>query len=135
MKVFTDVQLDIIAHTLGINYYDAVNSKKEKDKHLPDNFYRNYYCACGVGGKPEPELLELMKLGYMGNYEKFSNLIFYTTDKGIEEFRTRFTKEVTNKWVPLSRSKQRYQEYREVSDCFDSFAQYLGIKSKTNNNI
>jgi len=72
MKVFTDVQLDIIAHTLGINYYDVVNSKKEKDKHLPDNFYRNYYCACGVGGKPEPELLELMKLGYMGNYEKFN---------------------------------------------------------------
>lgn len=121
----TDNQLDIVAHTLGIEYYNAKHSQSLGDKILPTEFYRNYYCACREDGTPDPILVELEELGFMVRWIKFSNLMFRVTDEGIKAFRKQFTEEVTNTWVEPPKSKRNYIEY--LNGGCESFSDYLGI--------
>lgn len=85
-----DKELDIIGHSLGINVYHAKRSKKKKDKKLPKEFYRNYYCA----GSSHDDLSELQSRGLMVSWEQFGNTYFAVTESGIKLFREEFKKHV-----------------------------------------
>ena len=120
-------QFEIIAHTLGINAYHAKLSTRKKDKILPDEFYRNYFCAGTEKHHEYDILLELEKLGYMERWKSFSNLYFGVTDEGIKAFRQQFKETITDKFKPLSKAKNKYQDYLD-SECCETFDEWLGIK-------
>ena len=118
-------EFDIIGHSLGINTYHAKLSKYKKDKELPCDFYRNYYCA-GKKGGVFVELESLAADGYMDKWEKFDNIYFSVTDKGILEFRKQFKIKITDTFKPPSIGKQKYLDYLH-DDGEYSFAEFLGI--------
>lgn len=118
-------EFDIIGHSLGINTYHARLSEYKKDKELPSEFYRNYYCA-GKKGEVFLELESLAEDGYMEKWEKFDNTYFSVTDKGILEFRKQFKIQITDTFKPPSISKQKYLDYLH-NDGEYNFAEFLGI--------
>lgn len=120
-----DEQFDLIGHSLGVNIYHAKISEKEKHKYLPDEFYRNYYCAGKIGGV-YPEFKELLEKGYVETWTKFGNDYFSVTERGILEFRNEFTERITNSYVQPKKSRQKYLEY--ISSGYDSFEDFLGIQ-------
>ncbi len=119
----TDEQFDKVGHSLGINTYHALLSTREKDKHLPDEFYRNYYCC---GKSAEKVFIELEKKGLAKRWTQFDQTYFAITDKGIVLFRDMFAHRITSTYVPESKSKQKYEEYLDADVC-DSFSEWLGI--------
>lgn len=121
-------QFEIVGHSLGIDINYALRSEREKDKYLPEDFYRNYFQA-NEGHEDVPVLQELVELGHMEKW-KNGDLDYYSvTDKGIEEFRKQFFLQVTSQYKRPSRSKQRYLDFLEL-DSDMTFAEYLGIKKK-----
>lgn len=92
-------QLEIIGHCLGINVYHARLSKKKKDKKLPKEFYRNYFCADSERHSDYPIFAELYNLGYLEKWHKDKMLFFGVTDKGIEVFKNEFTKQITQQVI------------------------------------
>src|SRR5690348_13015 len=86
-------ELDVVAHTLGINFYNAKLSKKKKDKKLPKEFYRNYYCA-SVNHHKFPVLSDLQLTGVMKSWTQFDNLYFCVTEEGIELFKKEFKRQI-----------------------------------------
>jgi DNA-binding PadR family transcriptional regulator len=121
MTNLTVSQIDIIAHTLGVNFYHAKLSKRLEDKILPGEFYRNWYNY----GTFTEDMIKLEDIGIIESYHRRDNEYFYVTEKGIKEFRRIFKEEVTDKYVPTSASQQRYQTFLNLGI---SFAEYLGIK-------
>jgi hypothetical protein len=119
----TDEQFNKVGHSLGINTYHALHSTRKKDKYLPDEFYRNYYCC---GESADGDLLPLEVDGIVERWNKFDNLYFGVTDKGIRIFRDLFTARITSTYVPQSKNKQRYEDYLS-SDGWISFSEWLGI--------
>ena len=97
-------QIDIVAHSLGINYYNAKLSECKKDKELPIEFYRNRYNY----GEFTNDMQELETAGIIQKYDKLGCTMFFVTELGITKFRDIFKAEVTDKYVPLSKSKQKY---------------------------
>lgn len=91
----TDKELHLIGHSLGINVYNAKLSKKKKDKRLPKEFYRNYFCA-SVNHSDFPILSDLQLKGLMESWTKFNNIYFSVTEKGIQLFRIEFDKYIKN---------------------------------------
>lgn len=89
--MLTESELKIIGHSLGINTYHAKLSKKKKDKQLPKEFYRNYFCA-SVNHKDFPILSDLQLKKLMISWTRFDNIYFSVTDEGIQLFRTEFDK-------------------------------------------
>lgn len=89
----THNELKLIGHSLGVNVYHAKLSKLKKDKKLPKEFYRNYFCA-SVNHTDFPTLDGLQLKGLMKSWTKFDNLYFGVTEKGIELFKEEFTKQV-----------------------------------------
>lgn len=91
---FNDKEMDLISHTLGINITKAVNSKKKKDKKLPKDFYRNYFCfgttIPNVKDEDYKVFLELEKSSLVIRWGKFDNLYFSMTDYGIKAFKQNF---------------------------------------------
>lgn len=126
---FTEIQFDKIGHTLGINIYHCKHSCQKKDKFLPDEFYRNYYnYGRNKDENFEPEwITEISE--FIDKWQESGLLYFQINEKGIEIFRKQFKEEITDTYVPLSKSKQRYQDYLH-SDTGETFAEYLGIKRK-----
>jgi hypothetical protein len=127
MKRFNEEELSKIGHTLGINVYHAKLSKRKEDKILLDEFYRNYYNYGRVGEEDkEPEWIT--NLGeFIDKWTQSGLYYFCINELGIKIFREQFKKDITDKYIPLSRSKQRYQDYLHA-DLGCSFSQYLGIK-------
>jgi len=119
-------QIDLIAHSLGINYYNAKLSDEYRHKVLPDDFYRNYFCV-GDPNQFTDEMRSMEEAGLIETWSKPDNFFFAVTEKGIEEFRLIFKTEVTDKYVPLSKAKQRYRQYLH-DDISDSFSESLGIQ-------
>lgn len=119
-------QFKIVGHTIGINTYHAELSSRKKDKYLPDEFYRNYFCAGNEKHHDFKILEELEQLGIMQRWEQMNNIYFCVTDLGIVAFRNQFTEHITNHYKPLSRGKERYQNYLD-SDCCETFAEWAGI--------
>ncbi len=123
-------QIKFISHSLGINMYYAKRSNSKADSVLPDKFYRNYYCYHCAGEKDQSVdsfVLQLEENKIIIRDIQRGYLYFFVTDKGQELFRELFKKEVTDKFVPLSKSKQTYQDYIDSEMCED-FAFFLGIK-------
>lgn len=88
-------ELTILGHSLGINVYHAMRTKIKKDRELPVEFYRNYFCA-SVNHDAFPILDGLMRKGLMESWTKFDNLYFGVTDSGIEIFRNEFEEQMKN---------------------------------------
>ena len=129
--MFTQNQFGKISHTLGIDIYHCRNSKHKKDKFLPEEFYRNYYNYGQVKDEIiEPEWITELS-DYLDKWTQSGLLYFQVNEKGIELFRKQFKEEITNTYIPLSRSKQKYQDYLKA-DLGISFAEFLGIKRKAN---
>lgn len=126
MEKFTDFQLSKISHTLGINIEHCINSMHSKDKYLPNEFYRNYYNYGRISDDfVIPEWIASLSQ-YIDTWEQ-SGLYYFRVNKlGIELFRKQFKELVTNNYVSLSKSKQRYQDYLYLETC-ESFSDYLGI--------
>lgn len=123
----TDSQLDIIAHSLGVRYYDAKLSNNPKNKILPDEFYRNYF-SYGNSESFSSEMQELKEMGLIIQFSKFGNECFRVTDKGISELRRLFKLEVTDKYVRPSKSRKKYLDYLDA-DCGLTFREYLNISA------
>jgi hypothetical protein len=117
-------QIDLIAHSIGINIRYALNSFRLKDKTLPEEFNRNYFCA---GKSLHTDFEFLVSKGLVKKRKQFDGQIFYfVTNLGQTEFRKYFTRIVTDLYVPLTKSKATYQDYLYSDGC-DSFTDYLGI--------
>lgn len=126
----SDKQIDLIAHSLGINYYNAKLSDDPKYKSLPDEFYRNYFCV-GDPNQFTDEMRELEEAGFIETWNKFGNFYFGITKNGIEEFRVIFLREIYIPFISLpktkSRSKARYREFLNNDGYYD-FAESIGIQ-------
>lgn len=85
----TQVQLELVGHSLGINVYHCLRSKRRSDRKLPQEFYRNYFQG-GEGSDSYEELLKLESSGIMVRREHIDNDYFHVTDKGKEIFRIEF---------------------------------------------
>ncbi len=107
---------------MGINYYNAKLSTDKRYKFLPDEFYRNYYNYAEF----DSDMVELEKMGIIEKYNTLNLTCFSVTDKGISIFRKIFKAEVSDKYVPLSKSKQKYLDYLH-SDSSETFAEYNNI--------
>lgn len=88
MEKYTDKELDVVGHSLGINVYHSKLSKKKKDKQLPKEFYRNRFCA-SEGHDDYPTLITLEENGLMERWDKTAEF-FWVTDPGIEKFKQEF---------------------------------------------
>ena len=128
MENITFKEWELVAHSLGIQLLNAKQSTRKKDKELPIEFYRNYYCA---GENKISDFKNLEDSGLVNTWEKVwderCTLVYYgVTEKGIQEFRDWFKINITDIYDPLSKAKETYQEYI-YTDCCDSFADFLGI--------
>lgn len=85
-------EVEILGHSLGINIAHAHNSDKKRDKKLPNEFYRNRFCASEYHSDL-PILESLERMGYMVRGEKINNgndTLWHVTESGIEKFRFSF---------------------------------------------
>lgn len=108
--------LEIMRHTIGVDQY----GRRRHD--------RNYFIT-GEGGKDWLACVGLVSAGYMtsrkGNAATGGDDIFFATDSG-REF-VRINKESMPEPPKRTKAQSRYEEYRDVSECYDSFAAFLGI--------
>lgn len=104
VEKFTEDELSIISHTLGVNLELAIRSKKKKDKKLPKEFYRNYFCLCRVeslerlhqtGEKDCLFFEKLLANEFAHKWERLGNVYYSISDKGIEKFKSEFN-EIVN---------------------------------------
>lgn len=125
----TEKEFDIIGHTLGVNVYHCRLSKSKRDKVLPDEFYRNYFCSGTERHNDYPFLEKLKNEGIMESWNKFDNLYFSVTKEGLLQFRSQFTEQIIKPFIdnPMSKSKQSYQEFMD-RDTGLNFDEYLGIQ-------
>ncbi len=122
----SEKQIDIIGHSLGINVYNARLSDSPKYKFLPDEFYRNYYCVGSEANFTE-EMVELEKIGFIERLINEKQVYFGITDEGINYFKNYFTEEITCKRKPITKAKERYNQYLDA-DCGENFKEYLDIQ-------
>lgn len=85
----TEHEFKILGHCLGIDPKTNKLSKKKKDKKLPEEFYRNYFCA-GEKHSDLPTLLTLQNKGFIEQRE--GTWYFHVTELGEFKFRKEFKK-------------------------------------------
>jgi len=122
-----DKQFKIVGHSLGINTYHAKHSEIEKDKYLPGEFYRNYYCWGNADGTPSEEWEELVRQELAVSDVQREQLYYFVTDEGIQKFRDLFAIQVTQEFKPPSKGRSKYLDYIHADYC-DSFSDFLDIK-------
>jgi hypothetical protein len=103
--------LHILQHSLGVNQYGQGNQ------------YRNHF-ATGPESKDFAKCQQLVDLGLMkdlGKTKIWDDMhCFVVTPKGIDLIA------LESPLPPkISRSKKRYQTYLRLSECFDSFKDFL----------
>lgn len=124
VSIVTENQWNLIAHSIGVDVPHAKRSLRKKEKFLPDEFYRNHFCS---GKNTHEEFEALEKFGLVKKVKQWDDQWFYfVTDEGQKEFRKYFEREVTMHYVPLTKAKEKYQDYLN-SDGWYSFADYLQI--------
>ncbi|GLC92349.1 hypothetical protein Tamer19_17570 [Cupriavidus sp. TA19] len=109
----TATQIGLLQHTLGINEH-----RREP--------YRNHFVA-SPGHHDMKDLVQLEAAGLMtrGHRPGFlpgDSIVFYTTEAG----RVLAITSLPDLHV-LTKAQSRYEHYRDVSECYDSFAAFLGI--------
>ncbi len=127
IQTIDKIDFSDIAHALGIYIENSKESEFEKDKHLPEKFNRNNFFT----GDSNCEKWDyLVKIGYATTKDHFCQdtkmVYYYVSEKGIEAFRAYFKAEVTDKFTPPKKSRQKYLDFLN-SDGWDNFADYLGI--------
>lgn len=85
----TEREFEILGHSLGICPRSCKYSRKKKDKKLPDEFYRNHFCA-SEGHSDLPTLLTLQNKSFMKQSE--GTWYFHVTELGEFKFRSHFKK-------------------------------------------
>ncbi|WP_349609083.1 hypothetical protein [Cupriavidus sp. DF5525] len=113
MNAPTATQIGLLQHTLGINEH-----RREP--------YRNHFVASpGHHDIPDLEQLEtagLMIRGHRPGFLPGDSIVFYTTEAG----RVLAITSLPDLPV-LTEAQSRYEKYRDVCECYDSFAAFLGI--------
>jgi hypothetical protein len=108
--------LSIMRHTIGADEYGRIRHD------------RNYFIT-GEGGKDWLTCVELVSAGYMtsrkGNAITGGDDIFFATSAG-KEF-VRINREPIPEPPKRTQAQSRYEHYRDVSECYDSFGAFLGI--------
>lgn len=109
----TSYQIELLQHTLGLSEH-----RREP--------YRNHF----VAGNRHSDMRHLEALERAGLMERRrspgfladGDIVFAATDTG---------REIAIAALPdapkLTPAKSRYQHYRDVSECYDSFAEFLGL--------
>lgn len=120
----TNKQYDLMAHTLGINLYHAQHSDRQKDKFLPEEFYRNYF-ASSKGGDDYKDFMKLNKIGIVDTWNQNDYVYFAISEKGIEKFKNYWAENVfVNLKTP--KGKQKYMDFIGL-DGYGNFSDYLNI--------
>lgn len=108
--------LSIMRHTIGADQYGHIQHD------------RNYFIT-GEGGRDWLACVDLVSAGYMtsrkGNAATGGDDIFFATKAG-REF-VQINREPMPEAPKLTRAQRRYEHYRNVGDCYESFASFLGI--------
>jgi hypothetical protein len=106
-------QIGLLHHTLGL-------SERRRES------YRNHFVA-GSDHSDMPHLEALERAGLMERsrtptFCDPADIVFAATDAGLE---------LAIASIPepqkVTKARSRYEEYRDVSECYDSFAAFLGI--------
>lgn len=110
----TPSQIGLLQHTLGINEHHREP-------------YRNHFVASpGHHDMANLEQLEsagLMIRGHRPGFLPSDSIVFYTTEAG------RLLAITSLPDLPvLTKAQSKYDHYRDVSECYDSFAAFLGIR-------
>jgi len=87
MEQFSISELKLIAHSLGIDLFNAVMSHKRIDKILPNTFYRNYYQS-----NDEALFGSLLQDGFVHKMYRSNLCYFHITESGIVKFKKEFEK-------------------------------------------
>lgn len=117
MQELTTNQFSVMFHTIGLGRIES----------------RNWF-GTGANGKDYEDLKFLESIGMAKSNRAPSwsgdDVIFCLTEEGKNiayvEFERR--KPPVKK---LTRSQKRYQEYLDASDCYDSFAHFIGADKET----
>lgn len=92
-----DRHFEILGNMLGVNTYNAIKSKKAKDKVLPSEYYRNRFITNNQTLDWE-DMKEMQKLKWVDVNLKYktlgNNVLFFVTEKGIEQFEKEFNERV-----------------------------------------
>lgn len=112
----TTEQLHILQHALGLDQYGGGES------------HRNHFCA-GPGGADHQACLDLARAGFMRDHGVTAlsggSSVFTVTAAGVDHVALNSSPRPPP--TKRSRSQSAYREYREFSECYPSFAVYLGI--------
>ena len=115
-------QLHILQHSLGCDKYGQSKHRGADESDGCFGYYRNRYVS-----DPDADLNELVTFGLMkdhGAQELAGGMHCYTvTQHGISHMLTDSPKP-----PKLTRSQRRWQEFRRVSEVFDSFGQWLAYR-------
>jgi len=117
----TKIQMDRIAHSLGIPFYNAMMSHRKKDKTLPKEFYRNYYQT-----ENDSALNDLVEKGLAVKQEQRGLNYYFISDEGIELFRKEFSELII--YVP---KKERDLDY--LKRRINLYCNYHGYNFGDNN--
>ncbi len=106
-------------HALGCDEYGKSKTPLREENDGCHGHYRNHYVS-----EDDSDLTELVALGFMkdhGRREIYGgSKCFTVTVEGLKAMRA------SSPTPPkLTRSQKRYQDYRNVADCFESFGHYL----------
>lgn len=111
-------KLHILCHALGRDEYGQTTSRIHDGKD-----WRNHF-STGVGSVDFDLCRELVAQGLMVEHQPSEisggDHVFVVTAKGVE-----FIAQHAPKPPKLSKSKQRYQRFREYGDGFKSFREFL----------
>ena len=106
----TSKQLQILQHSLGLNEFGQGHQ------------YRTHFVT-GEGSPDHSDCMANVNAGLMsrhaGNALSGGSDIFHVTQAGIDYVALNSPKP-----PKISRSKQRYERFREYGDCFDNFIDY-----------
>lgn len=108
----TQTQIGLLWHTLGLR------PECRDSRHV----YRNRFLA-GPGHDDIPDLDALVALGFMGSRKPpafcdQSEILYFATKEG-ERF-------AIAEMPPLPK-RTKFEDYLDVGDCYENFAQFLGI--------
>lgn len=84
----SDNEMDVISHSLGLNWFHAVRSLKKKDKKLPNEYYRNRFCT-SQGSEYYKTIIGLVEKGFMNERMNVisPDQLFMVTEIGKAEFK------------------------------------------------
>lgn len=122
----TDKHWDLVAHSLGIDIYNAKKGRGYKNRILPQTFYRNYF-ASSEGGSDYTMLKELEELGITESWLQYEKTFFGVTEKGIDLFKSYFNSVVTSVLDRPTKAQLRYEDYLDA-DTGMSYDEYMGIE-------